>query len=82
MSLAPSIQRNTINNPLNPRTGSNQALSFEYAGLAGDAEYDLIEARNSFFYPLGKTSVGEFIFSNRTRFAYGESNNDDPFPLF
>ena len=82
MSLTPSISRNTINNPLNPRKGSNQVISFEYGGLAGDAEYTLLEAKNTVYYPIGQTAIGEFVFSNRTRLAYGESQNNDPFPLF
>jgi outer membrane protein insertion porin family len=81
-ALTPSIQRNTINNPLNPLKGSNQLLSFEYAGLAGDAEYTLLEARNTVYAPIARSDFGDFIFSNRTRVAYGESQNEDPFPLF
>jgi outer membrane protein insertion porin family len=81
-ALTPSIMRNTINNPLNPTNGSMQSLSFEYAGLGGDNEYTLLEARNTLYYPLFTTDFGEFTFSNRTRFGYGESQNDDPFPLF
>ncbi len=81
-SLSPSIQRNTINNPLNPVKGSNQLISFEYAGLSGDAEYTLFEARNTVYAPIARSEIGEFVFSNRTRLAYGESQNDDPFPLF
>jgi outer membrane protein insertion porin family len=81
-ALTPSITRNTINNPLNPTKGSLQMISFDYAGLGGDNEYTLLEARNTFFYPLFTTDFGEFTLSNRTRFGYGESNSDDPFPLF
>ena len=81
-SLTPGLVRNTINNPLNPVRGSRQNLNVEFAGLGGDQEFYLVEARNAWFYPLAETSFGEFVFSNRTNFAYGESLNDDPFPLF
>lgn len=81
-SLTPSLIRNTINNPLNPTQGSRQILRVEFAGLGGDQEFYLVEARNSWFYPLWQTSFGEFVLSDRTNFAYGESLNDDPFPLF
>jgi outer membrane protein insertion porin family len=81
-SITPSLIRNTINNPLNPTRGSKQVLSVEFAGLGGDQEFYLVEARNSWFYPLAETSFGEFVISDRTSFGYGESMNDDPFPLF
>jgi outer membrane protein insertion porin family len=81
-SVTPSLVRNTINNPLNPVRGSRQMVSVEFAGLGGDQEFYLVEARNSWFYPLWETSFGEFVISDRTNLAYGESLNDDPFPLF
>lgn len=81
-SVTPSLVRNTINNPMNPSRGSKQVLSVEFAGLGGDQEYYLVEARNSWFYPMVETSFGEFVLSDRTNFGYGESLNDDPFPLF
>lgn len=81
-SITPSLVRNTINNPLNPTEGSRQTASVEFAGLGGDQEFYLVEARNSWFYPMVKTEVGEFVLSNRTQFDYGQSLNDDPFPLF
>lgn len=81
-SVTPSLIRNTINNPLNPTSGSRQIISYEQAGLGGDQEYYVVEARNSWFYPLLETSFGEFVLSDRSSFGYGESLNDDPFPLF
>jgi outer membrane protein insertion porin family len=81
-AITPSLIRNTINNPLNPTDGSRQTLSVEFAGLGGDQDFYLVEARNSWFYPMVKTEVGEFVLSNRTTFDYGDSLNDDPFPLY
>lgn len=81
-SITPSLVRNTINNPLNPVSGSRQTVSIELAGLGGDQEYYLLELRNAWFYPLWETSFGEFVLSDRTKFGFGESLNDDPFPLF
>ena len=74
--------RNTINNPLNPTTGSLQAVSIEDAGLSGDQDYWLAEANQSLYHPLLTGEWGELTFSWRTRFGYGESRTDDPFPLF
>jgi len=81
-SVTPGLVRNTINNPLNPTRGSRQSLNVEFAGLGGDQDFYLVEARNSWFYPIWETSFGEFVISDRTSFGYGESLNDDPFPLF
>lgn len=81
-SLTPKITRDTINNPLDPTTGSRQIVSFEYAGIGGDAEYYLIQASNTWYYPLWDSPIGTIVFSNRLRVGYGDSTNNDPFPLF
>lgn len=81
-AISPRLTRNTINNPLNPSSGSKQVLSFEYSGLGGDQDYYLLEARNQLYHPLFNTGYGEFVFAWRTTLGFGESNNDEPFPLF
>ncbi len=80
--ITPSIVRNTVNNPLNPTKGSKQVVSYEVTGFGGNQDYFLVEAKNQWYYPMLQTEFGEFVFSLRTSFGYGESNNDDPFPLF
>lgn len=81
-SIKPKIVRNTINNPLDPSSGSKQSLGLEFAGLGGDQEFWLAEAASTLYYPLWDTKIGQFVFSQRTRVGWGESYNDDPFPLF
>lgn len=81
-SITPRLVRNTINNPLDPTSGSRQSLSFEIAGLGGDEEFFLVEARNQYYRPLWNSPVGPFVFSWRFTAGYGESLNDNPFPLF
>lgn len=81
-SIIPSLNRNTINNPLNPTKGSQQNVSVESAGLAGEEDFYLIEASNTLYQPLLSGEWGDLTFSWRTRFGYGESRTDDPFPLF
>jgi outer membrane protein insertion porin family len=81
-SVTPSLTRNTINNPLNPTKGSKQILSVEFAGLGGDQDFYLFEAKNSWFYPMVESVWGDLVISDRTSFGYGESLNNDPFPLF
>lgn len=81
-AFTPGILRNTIDNPLNPSKGSRQNLSLELAGAGGDQQYYLVEARNQWYYPLLDTDFGNFVFSWRTRFGYGDTFDNEPFPLF
>ena len=80
--LTPKVTRSTINNPLNPTEGSLQSLSAEITGLGGNQEYYLIEAKQQLYYPLLKSEYGDLVFSWRTRFGYGETFDDQNFPLF
>lgn len=81
-SFIPRLTRNTINNPLDPKNGSRQNFSVEYAGAGGDNEFWLAEVRNLWFYPMIETSAGPLVLSLRTSYSHGESLNDDPFPLY
>lgn len=81
-SVTPGLTRSTINNPTNPTSGSRQNVTIEIAGLGGDQDFYLFEARNAWYYPLVKGDFGEFTLADRTSFGYGQSFNDDPFPLY
>ncbi|MCB0359767.1 MAG: outer membrane protein assembly factor BamA, partial [Bdellovibrionales bacterium] len=81
-SVTPRIVRNTIDNPLNPTEGSRQVLSMEVAGLGGNEEFWLGEAASTLYYPLFDTGLGPIVFSQRTRFGYGDTFNGEPLPLF
>lgn len=81
-SITPQIVRNTIDNPLDPSKGSRQAVSTEIAGLGGDQRFWLAQAGNSWYYPLYKSSFGNFVFAQRTHLGYGESFDGDDFPVF
>ena len=81
-AFTPRIQRNTINNPLNPTDGSRQSLSLELAGFGGDEKYYLFEAKNTTYYPLLDKDSGDLTFSYRAVLGVGETYNGDPFPLF
>jgi outer membrane protein insertion porin family len=80
--ITPQLVRNTINNPLNPSRGSRQVLSFETAGLGGEEEYWVGEFNNQYYVPLLHGSSGDLVFAWRFKLGYGQSFNDDPFPLF
>ena len=81
-AITPRLLRNTIDNPLNPTKGSRQALGFEYAGVGGDQKYILGTANSTLYQPLVDFESGPLVFSMRNRLSYGQSQNDDPFPLF
>lgn len=81
-SITPRLIRNTIDNPLSPTSGSRQTVSVELAGIGGNQEFYLVDIRNQWYYPLLETDIGEFVFSWRGRFGYGETFNDESFPLF
>ncbi len=81
-SLTPQLTRNTIDNPLDPSKGSKQQVSVEVAGIGGDQEFWLLQASNTFYYPVWKSSFGNFVFSQRTRLGYGETFDNEDFPLF
>lgn len=81
-SITPALIRSTIDNPMDPTDGSRQSLSFEYAGPGGTEEYYLIEAAQQYYEPVTKMGDGNLVFSWRTRVGYGESLDDEPFPLF
>jgi len=80
--FTPAITRSTLNSPIDPTEGSLQEVSVELAGAGGDQEFYLIEGRQSLYYPLLKFGNGPLVFSIRTKVGYGETFNDDPFPLF
>ncbi len=80
--LTPQLSRNTINNPLNPTTGSSQVLSFEFTGLGAEESYYLLEFSNQIYEPLTKGEWGDIVFSWRAKLGYGKNFNGDEFPLY
>lgn len=81
-SVTPTLIRNTINNPLNPTSGSRQQVSVELAGVGGSEEFYQVDVANQLYHPLYESDFGEFVFSWRWRLGYGKTFNDDTFPLF
>lgn len=80
--LVPRLVRNTIDNPLNPTEGSRQTLAYEYMALGGSAQYYVAELRNEMFYPVLPWGDDKLVFSWRFNVGYGDTLDDDPFPLF
>jgi outer membrane protein insertion porin family len=80
--VTPRITRNTIDNPLNPSSGSRQTAGLEVTGLGGSEEYWLLDVRQQVYYPLIDTSAGKIVGAWRTSFGYGDTFDGDTFPLF
>ncbi|HQH26094.1 MAG TPA: outer membrane protein assembly factor BamA, partial [Oligoflexia bacterium] len=81
-SVVPQIVRNTIDNPIDPKKGSRQMAKFEIAGLGGDEEFWMTNLTNTWYYPLWQSTIGTFVFSHRVNYGYGDTFNDEPFPLY
>lgn len=81
-SIQPGLIRNTINNPLDPSEGSRQAVSVQLAGLGGDEKFWLLETSNSWYYPVWDSPIGKWVFSQRVALDYGDTYNNEQFPLF
>jgi outer membrane protein insertion porin family len=83
--IMPSIRRFTVDNPLDPRSGSVTNLNVELAGLGGTAFVKgLFHAR--FFYSYLKSPRwGEWVFSPGITYGIGTSlggNNGSELPLY
>ncbi len=81
-SVTPRLVRNTIDNPLNPTEGSRQEISVALAGLGGNQQFYMVEAEQTLYHPLLDTRRGALVFSWRTRFGYGQTFDDEDFPLY
>jgi len=82
-SMTPRIIRNTINNPLDPTSGSRQLLSVEIAGLGGEQEFYLGQFQNINYFKLFDMWNGPLLFAPRQRIAWGETfSGSDQFPLY
>jgi outer membrane protein insertion porin family len=83
-SITPRILRDTRNHPFVPTEGSLQDFSFEVAGLGGESRFIKLESVLRWYYPLWRSeSLGTFVFSTGSNFAYGLGYGDDrELPLF
>ncbi len=80
--FTPRLVRNTINNPLNPSKGSRQEVSVELTGMGGDQEFFLLEGKNTWYAQILEPDEGDLVFSWRFSVGYGETFNDQDFPLY
>jgi outer membrane protein insertion porin family len=62
-SVTPSLQRNTLDHPFDPTSGSRQTLSAEFAGIGGETDFVKIELEGRWFVPAWKLFNRQFVYS-------------------
>jgi outer membrane protein insertion porin family len=77
-SISPSIWRNTIDNFLDPTSGSKNALHTTIAGLGGDNYFVKGLFDSIWYFPV----VLDTTFSFRGRIGYATGYNDQDLPLY
>jgi outer membrane protein insertion porin family len=83
--LMPSIRRFTVDNPLDPRSGSVTNLNVELAGLGGTKFVKGLVHWRSFFSYLRSPRWGEWVFSPGITYGIGTSlggNTGSELPLY
>lgn len=77
-SISPSITRNTIDNYLDPTTGSKNTLYTTIAGLGGDNYFAKGLVDSIWYFPV----IWDTTFSVRGRFGYARGYNGEELPLY
>ncbi|MDH4027300.1 MAG: outer membrane protein assembly factor BamA [Nitrospirota bacterium] len=77
-SISPSIWKNTLDNNMDPTTGSKLALYTTIAGLGGDNYFFKGVADSTRYFPVMKESA----FSIRGRFGYATGYSGRELPLY
>ncbi|MGH7814054.1 MAG: outer membrane protein assembly factor BamA [Candidatus Binataceae bacterium] len=72
--LTPSIRRFTVDNPVDPRSGSVLSLTGQIGGIGGSNDFIMGVAHGRYFYPFLKSSrFGTWVLSQGITFGIGES---------
>ncbi len=70
--LEPSIRRATVDNPIDPRSGSIESLNAEIAGIGPGTAFLKAIAHARFFYTFIKSATfGQFVFSPGITYGIG-----------
>jgi outer membrane protein insertion porin family len=84
--ITPTIRRFTVDNPIDPRTGTVESLSMQFGGVGGGNEFIKGVAHFRYFYPFLKSqSLGTFVVSQGITFGIGtnlQSGTGGELPLF
>ncbi len=72
--ISPSIKRFTVDNPIDPRTGSVQSLNVDLAGLGGNGRYVKSTLHLRYFFNFLNSPVwGSWVYSPSATFGIGTS---------
>jgi outer membrane protein insertion porin family len=83
--IMPSIRRFTVDNPLDPRSGSVNNVNVELAGLGGTSFVKALVHSRFFFSYLKSPRWGEWVFSPGVTYGIGTSlggSNGSELPLY
>ncbi|MGB3550231.1 MAG: outer membrane protein assembly factor BamA [Candidatus Binatus sp.] len=84
--ITPTIRRFTVDNPVDPRTGTVESLSMEFGGVGGGEEFIKGVAHFRYFYPFLKSqSLGTFVVSQGITYGIGtnlQSGTGGELPLY
>ena len=84
--FTPTIRRFTVDNPVDPRTGTVESLSMQFGGLGGGNEFIKGVAHFRYFYPFLKSqTLGTFVVSQGITFGIGtnlQSGTGGELPLY
>jgi len=77
ISITQTISRNSIDNPIYPRRGSNNSISAQLAGgvLPGTVDFYKFTGSSSWFIPVTK----KFVWNLSTQHGYMSTFNDDDY---
>ncbi|MDT9546402.1 MAG: outer membrane protein assembly factor BamA [Chlorobium phaeovibrioides] len=77
ISITQTISRNSIDNPIYPRRGSNNSISAQLAGgvLPGTVDFYKFTGSSSWFIPVTK----KFVWNLATQHGYMSTFNDDDY---
>ena len=84
--LTPTVRRFTVDNPIDPRTGTVESLSLQFGGIGGGNEFIKGVAHFRYFYPFLKSqALGTFVASQGITFGIGtnlQSGTGGELPLY
>ncbi|HZC46830.1 MAG TPA: outer membrane protein assembly factor BamA [Candidatus Acidoferrum sp.] len=70
--ITPTIRRFTVDNPVDPRTGTVESLSTQFGGIGGGNQFIKGVAHFRYFYPFLKSqTLGTFVLSQGVTFGIG-----------
>ena len=84
--LEPNIRRSTVDNPIDPRSGSIESLNMELAGVGPGTAFVKAIAHARFFYTFIKSATfGQWVFSPGITYGIGTTltgSNGSELPLY